>query len=142
MSEELDSGSWGHVGQYQSRKRTVSLNTGPVALANKDIQSYYDQPCLEDSEPWALKPEIPSEEEILGTDSGDTLDLEPNNIDGPWISKEAYLRTHYNLLREDSVAPLRDAVAYVRERPHMMDSKDVSIYDQARPCFVLNVRRL
>ncbi|KAL5359433.1 P-loop containing nucleoside triphosphate hydrolase protein [Aspergillus floccosus] len=110
--------------------RTVSLNTGPIALANKDIQSYYDQPGLEDTEPWALKPEIPSEEEILGTNSGDTLDLAPNNIEGPWISKEAYLQTHYNLLREDSVAPLRDAVAYVREKPHMMDSKDVSIYDK------------
>lgn len=142
MSGDSNIGGWAHVGEYQTRKRTVSLNTGPIALANKDIQTYYDQPDLEAVEPWVLKPEIPSEEEILGTDSGDTVDLAPNNIDGPWISKEAYLRTHYNLLREDSVAPLRDAVAYVRERPHMMDSKDVSIYDKVRSYFVLNIECL
>lgn len=31
---------------------------------------------------------------------------------------------------EDAVAPLRDAVAYVRDEPSMMDSKEVSIYEK------------
>lgn len=54
----------------------------------------------------------------------------PNHIEGPWPSKNSYLRAHYELLREDSIAPLRDAVAYVRDEPKMMDSKEVSIYDK------------
>ena len=51
------------------------------------------------------------------------------HIEGSWPSKNSYLRAHYELLREDSIAPLRDAVAYVRDEPKMMDSKEVSIYD-------------
>jgi hypothetical protein len=40
-----------------------------------------------------------------------------------------YLSGHYELL-EDSVAPLRDAVAYVRDNPNMMDSSIMAIYEK------------
>ncbi|KAF9891202.1 hypothetical protein FE257_004766 [Aspergillus nanangensis] len=111
------------------RRRFAQLEVAPT-LANPSIRAYFQQHDFENSEPWTLKPEIPSSEEILGTDSGDCLDLVPNNIDGPWSSKEIYLRAHYDLLREDAVCPLRDAVAYVRQSPHMNDSKVVSIYEK------------
>ncbi|KAE8146473.1 P-loop containing nucleoside triphosphate hydrolase protein [Aspergillus avenaceus] len=85
----------------------------------------------DDSDSWLLKPELPSPEEVLGTEcDAKFVDLPPNQIHGPWGSEEQYLKAHYELLREDSVAPLRDAVAYVREDPLMKDSKDVSVYEK------------
>ncbi|PYH98676.1 DEAD box helicase [Aspergillus ellipticus CBS 707.79] len=104
-------------------------------FVNEDIKAYFVRKCPEDSERWLLRPEIPSPEEIMGVhdptvDPDEYVDLMPNQIKGPWVSKDEYLKTHYELLREDSIAPLRDAVAYVRENPQMMDSKAVSIYDK------------
>ncbi|KAL4896040.1 P-loop containing nucleoside triphosphate hydrolase protein [Aspergillus ambiguus] len=131
MSEHLNPGGWFHTGASQMRQKRPTMKIHPVALANKDIRYYYNQPSLEEAEPWSLRPEIPSHEEILGTETDDTvIDLVPNQIKGPWGSRETYLQAHYDLLREDSVAPLRDAVAYVRANPTMTDSKSVSIYDK------------
>ena len=85
---------------------------------------------------WTARPEIPAASEIMGSNIGeeDTVDLPPNVVDGPWPSTQEYLRTHYELLREDSVALLRDAVAYVRENPSMTDTSDTCIYDKVSPC--------
>lgn len=58
------------------------------------------------------------------------IDLAPNQIDEPWESRESYLSAHYELLREDTVALLRDAVAYVREEPMMTDTQEFCIYEQ------------
>ena len=85
------------------------------------------------SSSWSTKPEIPSPEELLGIDDGSddgAVDLYPNKIDGPWPSTKVYLQTHYELLREDAVAPLRDAVAYVRQDPRMGDSHILAIYEK------------
>ncbi|KAI9930023.1 hypothetical protein MW887_011833 [Aspergillus wentii] len=104
-----------------------------VALVNPDIRNYFIKRSYEENpekDAWLSKPEIPSSDEILGTDLAEEVELMPNKIDGPWPSKDAYLKAHYELLREDAVAPLRDAVAYFREDPHMMDSQAVSIYDR------------
>ncbi|KAI9832987.1 MAG: hypothetical protein M1826_000766 [Phylliscum demangeonii] len=66
-------------------------------------------------------------------DSGqDAIDIPVNIIHGPWASRADYLRAHYELLREDAIAPLRDAVAAVRETPEMEDGKAASIYDKVR----------
>jgi helicase required for RNAi-mediated heterochromatin assembly 1 len=85
---------------------------------------------------WESKPELPTSNEIMGIDEsekdGDIIQLIPNQITGPWPSRNTYLKGHYELLREDSVAPLRDAVAYVRDNPHMMDSQIVAIYEKVR----------
>lgn len=112
----------------------MGLPAGPVAVANTDIRNYFVGPKFSgDDEQWLSKPEIPSPEEIVGTDSAssdDCVDLMPNNVVGPWLSKDLYLKAHYELLREDAVAPLRDAVAYVREDPRMMDSQTVAIYEK------------
>lgn len=46
------------------------------------------------------------------------------------MAAKVYLKTHYNLLREDAVANLRDAVAVVRERPGVTDSRSFVIYER------------
>lgn len=67
----------------------------------------------------------------MGTDlSGEELNLTTNQIHGPWSSTEQYLETHHNLLREDGVGNLRDAVAAFRERPGAFDSKSFVIYER------------
>ncbi|OJJ48392.1 hypothetical protein ASPZODRAFT_165273 [Penicilliopsis zonata CBS 506.65] len=112
-----------------------SLPGAPVALANRDIRDYFaaaESASLAGDESWLLKPEIPSPEEIMDTDDqdNDCVELLPNKIVGPWPSKQFYLKAHYDLLREDAVAPLRDAIAYVQADPGMMDSQTVSIYEK------------
>ncbi|PGH16781.1 hypothetical protein AJ80_05096 [Polytolypa hystricis UAMH7299] len=63
---------------------------------------------------WQGRPEIPTADEILATeDDSNDIEIPANLIRGPWPSSEVYLKAHYELLREDAVAPLRDAVAYV-----------------------------
>lgn len=105
-------------------------------LVNEGIREYVHTAqygVTNGSQAWRLKSEIPSSDEIMGVDvscAGDEMQLAPNVVDGPWPSKDAYLKSHYELLREDAVAPLRDAVAYVRNDRQMMDSRDMSVYEK------------
>ena len=103
---------------------------GPQESVNQDIRKYFESFLSDDAPEWQSKPEIPSADEVLGRDTPDDfVILNPNIIDEPWPSKEKYLEAHYNLLREDSVSPLRDAVALVRNDPSRSDGKDFSIYE-------------
>lgn len=80
---------------------------------------------------WQMKPELPTVNEIMGIDHpGEEFNLTTNQIHGPWSSTEQYLETHCNLLREDGVGNLRDAVAAFRERPGAFDNKDFVIYER------------
>ncbi|OJD19342.1 hypothetical protein AJ78_00704 [Emergomyces pasteurianus Ep9510] len=109
---------------------------GPNITLNKDIQEYVEETRrAAGGDTWTAKPELPTTNEILGIDecddsSGNHVDLVPNKIQGPWPSTEVYLETHYDLLREDAVASLRDAVAYVKGDPRMKDSLDACIYEK------------
>ncbi|KAL4920881.1 P-loop containing nucleoside triphosphate hydrolase protein [Aspergillus aurantiobrunneus] len=111
----------------------ATLNPRTVAVTNSDIRDYFAQPHVQDPlwdlKSWLSKPEIPSSEEILGADE-EFVDLTPNKLEGPWESKDAYLKAHYELLREDAVAPLRDAVAIFRCDPDMGDNGDISVYEK------------
>ncbi|KAL4821178.1 P-loop containing nucleoside triphosphate hydrolase protein [Aspergillus spinulosporus] len=114
--------------------RQASLNARTVAVVTEEIRNYFNQLHTHDpdtlySEPWLFKPELPSSDEIFGSD-GEFVDLEPNKIDGPWASKDTYLKAHYELLREEAVAPLRDAVAIFRSDPDMSDDKYVAVYEK------------
>ncbi|GFF45258.1 helicase required for RNAi-mediated heterochromatin assembly 1 [Aspergillus lentulus] len=109
----------------------TELSISPNSEANLAIREYCLKQDHGEEDPWLQKPEIPTPEEILPSSSDEEcVELMPNRIDGPWSSKDSYLRAHYELLREDAVAPLRDAVAYVRNDPHMADSQAVSIYEK------------
>lgn len=123
--------------EIQLQAHLMRLHLGNVVEVNPALRDYWKEARAEDpteNDPWLSKPELPSSSEILGTDlpedDEDCVELMPNHISGPWPSKSSYLRAHYELLREDAVAPLRDAVAFVRDEPSMMDSKEVSIYEK------------
>lgn len=107
--------------------------------ANPAIRNYFANPSLSDGVPlppgqtedWRKKSELPTTEEILGSSDGSNdILLLPNDIDGPWPTTELYLNAHYNLIREDAVANLRDAVLYVRTYPRMNDNGNIAIYEK------------
>lgn len=106
----------------------------PIPTLNKDIRAYVARAdALANETGWVSRPELPTTDEILGAEESEdcgVVSLVPNQILGPWPSKDMYLKAHYDLLREDAVSPLRDAVAYVREDPHMMDSQAACIYEK------------
>lgn len=98
-------------------------------------------------EAWRNLPELPSADEIKPPrDEFDAANyqqeewndyqhdplydpkLPKNRIEGSWPTKEAYIGTHYQILREDAVAPLRNSVAAVHKCPTMEDDGDTCIY--------------
>ena len=105
---------------------------------NRDVRQYIMASKTDaDSPEWTRKREIPSSLEIKGEDENATIEeqieISVNQVHIAWDSKEQYLETHYRLLREDAVAPLRDAVAEVRETPHIMEKdscENAAIYEK------------
>ncbi|KAK0105476.1 hypothetical protein ONS96_004862 [Cadophora gregata f. sp. sojae] len=92
----------------------------PEVPSSAEIKPAYKDPVIVEEEPeeWdAYQQEIVYNEKL------------PRNIvDGPWPSKEAYIGAHYQLTREDSNAPLRNAVTEVQANPSMDDTGDTCIY--------------
>lgn len=101
-----------------------SLTARPVIL-NLSIREYAktaSQPA--DLSHWIGLREIPSPDEVFDegrTEHSTTLELTENTVVGPYISKEDYLESHYRLLREDAVAPLRDVVSEVQYFPQLLE---------------------
>lgn len=71
----------------------------------------------------------------------EAVDLSTNVVDGPYESVEEYLHTHYELLREDAVAGLREAVNYIRENPCSNDTPEIAIYENVRTPLSLRIVR-
>lgn len=119
---------------YQPHGPILAEPTGVVPTLNENIREYVAKAdALANEKGWVSRPELPTSDEILGIEEAEDseyVSLIPNQIFGPWPSRDMYLKAHYDLLREDAVAPLRDAVAYVRDDPHMMDSSAVCIYEK------------
>ncbi|KAF6225742.1 hypothetical protein HO133_009744 [Letharia lupina] len=110
-----------------------ALTARPSTTLNLSIREYAKtagQPA--DPSHWTGFREIPSPSEVFDegrTEHGTTLELTENSVVGPYISKEDYLETHYRLLREDAVAPLRDVVSEIQVYPHIMEKEsDNSAY--------------
>ena len=79
---------------------------------------------------WQQLPEIPTAEEIA-INSTDDVQIPANKIDKRWKSKEKYLWTHYCLMREDAIGPLRDAVQIFRNDPDQVEkNQDIGIYEK------------
>jgi len=100
---------------------------------NRDIRAYVAAANAEpapDAKPWLLKTEIPTAEEILD-DKEEPVQLAENKLDSPWRTRKKYLETHYELLREDAISPLRDAVTQFRRTPDMSDDSKIAVYDKA-----------
>ena len=105
---------------------------------NRLVREYVrSTPLEEDSPLWLSKREIPSTLEIKGEDENaqqeEDIEIPVNKCHAPWESKEHYLESHYRLLREDAISPLRDAVAEVRKTPSILEKdsvEDAAIYDK------------
>ena len=85
---------------------------------------------------WPGLPEFPAALELF--DSGrkaheEELELDSNIVVGRHSSKMDYLSRHYGLLREDAVAPLRDAVDELQTYPYITETEsqnDAYIYEK------------
>ena len=100
------------------------LTARPVTL-NLSIREYAKTACQPaDISHWIGLREIPSPNEVFEegrTEHSTTLELTENTVVGPYVSKEDYLESHYRLLREDAVAPLRDVVSEVQYFPQLLE---------------------
>jgi helicase required for RNAi-mediated heterochromatin assembly 1 len=88
----------------------------------------FERETTEGQEGWRGLPDIPTPEEVMRED----VELPTNNIDAPFESVDDYLSTHYDLLREDATAHLREGVSYLRADPHMLDNSEFCIYEKVR----------
>ncbi|CAG8649688.1 13822_t:CDS:10 [Funneliformis caledonium] len=69
-------------------------------------------------------PIIPTEKEILAPQPED---IPINRIDKPYDSMDEYLETHYKLLREDCLRPLRKGIQFFRTKPEE-NNRDLRVY--------------
>jgi helicase required for RNAi-mediated heterochromatin assembly 1 len=118
---------------------------GPLK-SNEDIRKYFedaDKPVAGGN--WLSKPEVPSpaelttpqvtgkKEQIISLED----ELRPNKIEGAYESNEEYLGTQYDLLREDAIRPLREAIEKVRGSPWLDESEyeggGIGVYDPVCP---------
>ncbi|KAJ4290505.1 hypothetical protein N0V90_010722 [Kalmusia sp. IMI 367209] len=95
---------------------------------NNDISKYFQdasKPVVK-AGAWIDKSEVPTSSEIITGSSGFTIgeqiidfdeELRPNKVKGAYENNEEYLGTQYELLREDAIRPLRQAVEDVRKDP-------------------------
>ncbi|KAG0650451.1 Helicase required for RNAi-mediated heterochromatin assembly 1, partial [Hyphodiscus hymeniophilus] len=121
-----------------------------VCVAERIIRDHvlrnYEQPTTVDEE-WRDLPEIPKKSEILPeeaetirndffVEAWDAYQKEPlydpnlpqNIINGPWPSKEAYIAAHYQIIREDAIAGLRNTVNGFKREPRMDDDNLTHVY--------------
>ncbi|USP74996.1 uncharacterized protein yc1106_02270 [Curvularia clavata] len=110
---------------------------------NNDIREYFKS----HTKPitggvWLEQPEIPDPSEVLRgkhsvTDSPLLIDMDehirPLKVNGAYEDKQDYLSTVYELLREDTVRPLREAIDEVRVDPYKDEAEyqnqSIGIYD-------------
>jgi helicase required for RNAi-mediated heterochromatin assembly 1 len=108
---------WHFPPNFTNRERLKA--SSPMAR----LQKYLDtNPRDETAGNWLSRPEIPSANEILDKDEpwettakNGTVSLHGIPEKGPFESIDVYLKTHYELLREDAVFPLREACAMIKE---------------------------
>jgi helicase required for RNAi-mediated heterochromatin assembly 1 len=124
-----------------------NIPTSGPSRVNNDIREYVQlakKPVA--AGPWIDQPEIPSPSEILPPhEKSDfvfseppslmaTSDhLRPHKSEGAYDSNEEYLGTKYELLREDAIRPLREAVDAVRQSPYKdeaeYENNSIGIYE-------------
>jgi helicase required for RNAi-mediated heterochromatin assembly 1 len=121
----------------------ISVGQPDSSQSLKEIEEHVNRKYELDTsitEYWRKLPEIPGAEEILqentAVDNGyqfqgnknTNLELPENIVDGCWDTKAQYIGAHYQLLREDAIAPLRNAVATYKADSRMNDDENISIY--------------
>lgn len=121
------------------RRQRLAPRPGPSSdesrmndRANRDIRDYVyvaNTPVPEDSKEWLRKSEIPTAEELLAT-PGEDDGFYANKLHKPWSNRKRYLQTHYELLREDTIAAFREALDKFRNNPEMSDDGQMAIYEK------------
>jgi helicase required for RNAi-mediated heterochromatin assembly 1 len=114
-------------------------------LRTNNIRTYVEKTrSLSDPGSWVSAAEIPTTAEIcdviepwqrLDPEDGSIV-LRGNNLQGPWTSKSDYLMGHYEMLREEAVRPLREAVYWVKNNPTLGEDQrsfggNMGIYEKA-----------
>lgn len=119
-----------------------------LAIATKIIQEHVLKPYereLHTEEPWRSLPEIPDKSEIMPKENDRDrykveewndyqkdpvydVNLPVNIVDKPWPSKEEYISAHYQILREDAIASLRNSVKSFKRNPDMDDDTFTHVY--------------
>ncbi|KAL8694696.1 MAG: hypothetical protein Q9218_000707 [Villophora microphyllina] len=130
----------GHRGPRQRNQpaRTNTQNTASeMALTpklNTRIREYVKGSKASSYGPsFVHEREIPTSDEISVPDDGEAVEIQVNQVVGPWQSREKYLSDHYALLREDGVAPLRNVVSEVKAEPHILEKdsmENAQIYEK------------
>lgn len=129
-----------------SRNVSVSHDDIPMSepfRANNDIREYFElakKPVTGGA--WLHMPEIPNPSEVLCEKSESKNDealievderIRPHKPKGAYDDNEDYLRTKYELLREDAVRPLREAIDEVRADPFKNEAEyrnqSIGVYD-------------
>ncbi|MCJ1383921.1 hypothetical protein MMC17_007035 [Xylographa soralifera] len=120
LSERLD----------RSQPKARIENGGESTVSNTrqrdGIREYFDKASnTHTDQSWLTLPELPTSVEIGRLENGKPtvgeIPIPVNKVDGPWSSKLEYLQSHYELLREDGVASLREAVEEIRAKPELME---------------------
>jgi helicase required for RNAi-mediated heterochromatin assembly 1 len=113
---------------HRRDQHKISSHTEENRLHNTAIRQYLEQtraPC--DPCSWVSASDIPTTAEIFDvTEPWQRVDpvdasilLQGNNLQGPWPCKNDYLMAHYEMLREEEVRPLREAVHWVKNNPSL-----------------------
>lgn len=122
-----------------------NIPTSIPSRANDDIRKYFtlsNTPVTGGE--WLEKPEVPSFSELLrekpavaSPDPSPLIDVDesirPHKIEGAYENNADYLRTKYELLREDAIRPLREAIDEIRAAPFKDEAEysnqSIGIYD-------------
>ncbi|KAF4633146.1 hypothetical protein G7Y89_g4966 [Cudoniella acicularis] len=144
-----ESKSFCHIFLLKSIHQSCSSPMASGSSTNDILREHIQKPwkLVEYPEAWQNLPETPKKSEICpredepqvrssSPEQWDEYQKDPiyssrlphNIIQGPWPSASEYIGSHYQILREDAIAPLRGAVTEFRRRPQMMESRDFYIY--------------
>lgn len=105
--------------------RRLNIDTG------RRLDAYYRLEEFGDDDPdWVKQPEFPTEYEISclkedGVYQAQYNLIPENRLTRGYDSVEEYLRTQYELLREDAVSTLREAVEDMTPSPHQMEGQSL-----------------
>lgn len=130
--------------RFGRSKRGVKGSRGPTQAEvwllppklNTRIREYYEAQPVEGGS-WLQRPEFPTSEEILDKDSSSSsssmIEICPNKPKGAFEDVQDYLSTQYELLREDAIKGLRDAVDRFSFTPAASEDafqEQMGIYDK------------
>ncbi|KUJ09467.1 uncharacterized protein LY89DRAFT_701455 [Mollisia scopiformis] len=135
---------------------SVEETTAARVILERHVRGAWRTDEVAEHDGWLILPEIPSSKEINppGDDKPEPEEqwndyqfdpvydpqLPTNIVDGPWDSRSEYLKAHFEILREDAIAPLRNAVKAFKENPEMFDDASIRVYTHVYPTGILLTR--